>query len=191
MLEATFELGRRLVGEALADNRETQIPVAGALRLLSPWLWGFYSAETPPPHALPESTAEDGAPVGRLLQHPAFARWTIRSEAILHAAQEALRHPGWDLEVWVRRLAGELFGEPVVAQVFHRRLLAMSEWLLLAGDETASRLALAAAQALLEVAPQDQPFVLAMVRRDLVLALHSLKQISGQVSDSELLSRGA
>jgi hypothetical protein len=45
MLEASFDLGRRLVLEALAENRRTQIPVAGPLRLLSPWLWGVGGVE--------------------------------------------------------------------------------------------------------------------------------------------------
>jgi hypothetical protein len=49
----------------------------------------------------------------------------------------------------------------------------MSEWLLLAGDEPAAELALAAAQGIAD-APVQQPLVLALVRRDLELMLHSL-----------------
>ena len=176
MLEASFDLGRRLVAEALAYNRETQIPVAGPLRLLSPWLWGYGGADTLPSSTLPGLTAEDQALAARLLDHPAFATWTVSSEAVHLAAEEALRHPGWDLEVWVRRLAGELSAEPAVCQAFNRRLGAMSAWLLLAGAEIESRLALAAAEALLEDNPQDQAFVQALVRRDLQLALHSLQE---------------
>jgi hypothetical protein len=182
MLETDFDVGRRLVLEALIYNRETNIPVAGPLRLLSPWLWGYAGADTLPPRIVPQRPAKDPSLTGHLVGHPAFATWTVRSQVILQAAEEALRHPGWSLEVWVRRLAGELFSQPAVAQVFHRRLVAMSEWLLLAGDEGSARLALAAAEALLEENPQDQAFVQALVRRDLQLALQSLKQMPEPLS---------
>jgi hypothetical protein len=55
--------------------------------------------------------------------------------------------------------------------VFSRRLEAMSEWLLLAGDETEARLALVAAQWFAGRAPRDHPLIRAMVRRALELAL--------------------
>jgi hypothetical protein len=80
------------------------------------------------------------------------------------------------VEVWVRRLAGELFADPIVAEVFSKRLSAMSEWLLLAGEEDASRLAAAAAEGLLGGNAADQPFVRALVRRDLELALQAVRQ---------------
>jgi hypothetical protein len=179
VLEVSFDLGRRLVSGALAHNRETQIPIASPLRLLSPWLWGVSGADSLPPRILPELPDEDGAPMERLLEHPAFSAWTVRGEAIFRAADEALRYPGWKMEVWVRRLTGELFADPVVGRVFSRRLLAMSEWLLLAGDETWARLALRAAKAMEADAPQEQPFVLALIRRDLELVLHDLEQRTG------------
>jgi hypothetical protein len=184
MLETNFDVGRRLVVEALPHNRETQIPVAGVLRLLSSWLWSVAGADSLPPGRLPELEVEDQSLVAiseRLLAHPAFATWTARSEATLMAAEEALRHPGWDREVWVKRLAGDLFGEPVVGQVLSRRLVAMSEWFLLAGEELWSRMALVSARSILEEMPQGHPFAQALVRRDLELAVQSLKQQSRPV----------
>jgi hypothetical protein len=188
MLETGFDVGRRLVIEALAHNQETQIPVAGVLRLFSPWLWAVAGADSLPSRVLPDLAAEDRALIAvsdRLLAHPAFATWTARSEATLLAAEETIRHPGWDREVWVKRLAGELFGKPVVAQVLSQRLVAMSEWLLLSGEEQWSRLALISARAILEEAPQGHPFAQALVRRDLELAVNSLKQQSKPVSGSD------
>ena len=185
MLEATFDLGRRLVVEALAHNRETQIPVAGPLRLLSPWLWGYTGADQLPPRVLPQLAAQDEALVDisdRLLGHPAFVTWRARSEAAFRAAEEALRHPGWDREVWVRRLTNELFSGPIVAQVLSERLTGMSEWLLLAGDEPRAKLALVCAKAVRSGAPQEQPFLRAMVLRDLELASHTLKRESEPIS---------
>jgi hypothetical protein len=178
VLEATFDVGRRLVLEALPRNRETQIPVAGVLRLLSTWLWSVAGADALPPRQLPDLRGEDRSLLAvsdRLLVHPTFASWTARGEATLLAAEELVRHPARDREVWVRRLAGDLFGDPVVAQVLSRRLKAMSEWLLLAGEETWSRTALVSARAVLKEAPQGHPFLLAMVRRDLELAIQNLR----------------
>ena len=177
MLEASFDLGRRLVLEALAENRRTQIPVAGPLRLLSPWLWGVGGTDALPARSLPP--LEDGEQLAvesaRLLEHPAFAGWTLRSEAIIRAAEEFSRHPGWESDVRIRQLAGELFSTSEIAEVFSRRLTAMSEWLLLAGDEPAAKLALAAARGMVD-SPMQQPLVLALVRRDLELMLHSLSR---------------
>jgi hypothetical protein len=184
MLEAPFDLGRRLVVEALACNRETQIPVAGVLRLLSSWLWVVGGGDSLPPRTLPALSASDEsllAATDRLLDHPAFFSWSLRGEATFQAAEEALRHPGWDLEVWVKRLVGELFDQSLVFQAFRQRLMAMSEWLLLAGEESLSRLALASAQA----AAQESPFVQALVRRDLEWALYSLKQTSEPIPGIE------
>ncbi len=192
MLEASFDLGRRLLLEALEHNRQTQIPVAGPLRLLSPWLWGYSGADALPPRAVPEEPwpqASSRALADSLLEHPAFAAWTaggtLPQDTIHSAAQEALRHPNWDLEVWVGRLGSELFADTAVAEIFNRRLGAMSEWLLLAGDEAASRLALAAAQSVVEGKPQEQPFLLALVRRDLELALLSSEQRTRPELDTE------
>jgi hypothetical protein len=179
MLEIDFDMGRRLVLDTLALNRETQIPVAGALRLWSPWLWEASGADSLPDRVLPEHGPEDDALFAdsdQLLGHPALASWTARIEATFQAAEKALRHPGWKQEVWIRRLAGELFADPIVAEVLSQRLKAASEWLLLAGDERRARMALLAAERLSEKDLKNQPFVQALVRRDLELALNSLTQ---------------
>jgi hypothetical protein len=178
MLEADFDLGRRLVVESLVENRRTQIPVAGPLRLLSSRLWGYAGADSLPTKRLPALDAADQALVAvsdRLLEHPAFVTWTTRSESTFRAAAEALGHPGWDLEVWVRRLTGELLDQPETARMLSRRLESMSEWLLLAGDESRAGMALAAARAMPNQPPQEQPFLRALVRRDLNVLLQSLQ----------------
>jgi hypothetical protein len=183
MLEGSFDLGRRLLLEALERNRETQIPVASPLRLLSPWLWSYSGSDSLPPRVVPEESRppiEIDTQVGSLLGHPAFAAWlagrTLPQGMIYRAAQEALQHPNWDLDVWVGRLGRELFAELAVAEMFSGRLEAMSEWLVLAGYGDAARQAHAAARSLMEGKPQEQPFLLELVRRDLELALLSLKQ---------------
>ena len=89
-------------------------------------------------------------------------------------AEEIARHPGWKLDVWIKRLTSELFAAPLVAQVLSKRLIAMSEWLLLAKDEPRARQALVAARSILEGPVQDQPLLQAIVQRDLNQALASL-----------------
>lgn len=188
LLEIGFDQGRRLLSDALASNRETQIPVAGPLRLLGPWLWGCAGGDSLPERRRPELFEGDAAlraGSGELLEHPAFVTWTVRSAATFQAAAEALRHPKWDRAVWIRRLTEEMFGKPEVAGVLHRRLVAMSEWLLMAGDERRARLALVAAEAALDRSPQDQPFLRALVRRDLEKALESLEHDARSISGLE------
>jgi hypothetical protein len=188
MLEAPFDVGRRLVVDAVAHNLRTQIPVAGSLRLLSPWLWGYAGADSLPFRRLPDLSSEDETLLpasAELLGHPVFVTWTTRSEATFQAAEEALRYPGWDLDIWVRRLTGELFGEPAMIEVLGKRLEAMSEWLLLAGDEHRSRLALVASRAILAGPPQDHPFLQAVVRRDLKWTLQGLRRNLSLENDIE------
>ena len=183
MLEAQFDVGRRLVRDALADNRGTQIPVAGLLRLRSPWLWGVDGGGELPPRRLPEMEAEPGPEFAArsvgLLGHPSFVSWTLRGELLLGAAEEIVRRPGRELERSVRRLAAELFSNREVAAAFGRRLEAMSEWLLLAGDGAAARVTLRTARALAS-RPAEQPFIQALVRRDLALILKSLGNNLGE-----------
>ncbi|MGD8398243.1 MAG: hypothetical protein PVG11_05250 [Anaerolineae bacterium] len=170
LLEAPFDLGRRLVLDALPANRETQIPLAGVLRLYGPWLWAVAGADALPMLHLPEPAAGD---TGGLLAHPALTGWTLRSPAVLGVAAEAMRHSGWDLDVWVGRLVGEIFSDPAVALALAERLAKMSSWLLLAGDERQAGLARAAAKGL-QASPEDEAFVRALVRRDLEIALQGL-----------------
>ncbi len=182
MLEASFDLGRRLVLEALDTNRETQIPVAGALRLHGPWLWGCGGADSLPSRRLPVLDRAADSPsrdIGSLLAHPAFSAWMVHGGPILQAVGQASYHPGWNVERWVKRLSGTLFSGPDAALVLHRRLVSMSEWLLLAGDEILSRLALRSAQEILAEGTEEHPFVLALVRRELESGLHVTGPQSG------------
>ena len=183
MLEVSFDLGRRLVLEALDSNRATQIPIAGPLRLFSPWLWDVTGAEALPPRRVPQLGPEDRAlseTSDWLLDHPAFGTWVLHGEQLIHAAQDLSQRPeghsqAGHLEAWVTRLAADLFAEPLVAQVLSQRLEAMSEWLLLAGDEPRACLALAAAQRFAGGAPHKHPLIRAMVRRGLEAALSDLE----------------
>ena len=188
LVEVPFDLGRRLIAEALELNRETQIPVAGVLRLAGHWLWGTELAGFPA-RVLPNLVTGDEALVAQsdqLVSHPAFAGWRPGRQAAATAAEEAIRHPAWDREVWVRRLAAEWMAEPEMALQLHRRLEANSEWLEWAGEWHWARLALVTARASRGEDPQQLPFVQELVRRELELALAGLmaSRVPGPGRDS-------
>lgn len=192
MLEMPFDVGRRLVRDALAQNRETQIPVASTLRLLSPWLWAVAGADDLPPRRLPpppegQNALEHLAVQGEaLLRHPAFLTWTLRSETLLRAAETMLRQsrsPGRSLEAWVPRLAAEIVDQ-ATAELLQERLLAMSEWLWLAGETELAQQAAATAEGL-GSSPQTLPFVHALIWRDLMLWSHSLRHQPETLRDNE------
>lgn len=180
MAEIPFDVGRRMVRDALGKNWETQIPVAPSLRLLSRWLWEASGADALPPRRLPELPAgsdEGIAPSDRLLDHPAFSSWTLRGTAAFELAQKSMHRPTWSRDAMVRRVAGELFSDAAVRQIFSKRMELASEWFLWAADEQRAQQALAVSQRML-VDPQDVPFIQALIRRDLV-----------QIEDSHRLNR--
>jgi hypothetical protein len=190
LLEAPFDLGRRVVAEALVSNRETQIPLPGALRLVAGWLWGTeYSGH--PAVLQPEPASGDEALLAesdRLLGHPAFAAWELDRHAALAAAGEAVRRPGWDREVWVRRLVANFLADQSKARRFRQRVLANGEWLQLAGQEPWARQALVTARMLAGEQPEQIPFVQALARRDLLLAMASTE--SYEPGEGSELSEG-
>lgn len=173
MLEASFDLGRRLVLEGLEINRETQIPVAGSLRLYGPWLWGYGGADSLPPRKLPSPGSMEGfssLDAGSLLGHPAFLTWTMPTAAMHNGVARGLHNPAWNEDRWIGKLTSTLFSGLEATQTVSRRLESMSEWLLLAGEEALSCLALKAAREILAGGASEHPFVRALVRRELYLA---------------------
>lgn len=189
LLEAPFDLGRRIVSEALAYNQATQIPVAGPLRLLSPWLWDSASGNLE--RALPELREEEKkrlvANSDRLVEHPAFADWTVQGPATWLMAEELLRHPARDLEILAGRLMAEILTDQTFTQVLAQRLEAMSEWLLCSGEQVLAKMAMASSQAMQEGRYHELAFLRTIVRRDLETAFRRLQEDPMRVSDTEPL----
>lgn len=190
LLEAPFDLGRRIVLEALTHNRATQIPVAGPLRLLSPWLWDTIAENLE--KVLPDLGEEEEkehlvADSDRLVEHPAFADWTVQGPATWLMAEELLRHPAWDLEILAGRLMAEILTDETFTRVLAQRLEAMSEWLLWSGEQVLAKMALAASQAMQEGRCHELAFLRALVRRDLEMAFRRLQEDPLRVSDTEPL----
>lgn len=169
MVEIPFDVGRRMVRDALAKNWETQVPVAPSLRLLSRWLWEVSGADALPPRTLPDLPADSDEGIAhshQLLTHPAFSSWTLRGTGVFELAQKSMNRPTWSRDAMVRRVAGELFADAAVRQVFSRRVELVSEWFQWAADERRAQQALAVSRRIL-VNPQDVPFIQALIRRDL------------------------
>ena len=158
--------------------------MAGTLRLLGIWLWEVSGADDLPPRRLPPPESPSAGTGGEeLAQHPAFATWTLRSETLLRAAESIVRQGGRALEAWIPRLAGEAVDQEL-AELLRRRLLAMSEWLLLAGEAALAQQALATAEGL-ATSPHTLPFVHALIRRDLLLFSQSLRHQPETLRDKE------
>jgi hypothetical protein len=185
MLEVSFDLGRRLVRDALTQNRQTQIPLPGTLRLLGDWLWGAAGAGDLPVKHLPPLPETGNLVTGgeALLRHPAFATWTLRSEMLLRAVETMVQHGRHGVEGLVPRLAADLMDRGT-AQLLRQRLLAMSEWLWLAGETELAQQAMATAEAMAR-SPQTLPFVHALIRRDVELFSHTLRQQTEMVRKDE------
>lgn len=177
MVEIPFDVGRRLVRDVLAQNWETQIPVAAPLRLLSPWLWEVSGADTLPTRDLPELPAGSDELIAnshQLLAHPAFLSWTVRGTRAFELSQGSANRPTWSRDAMVRRVAGELFADSAMRQIFSRRLEIMGEWFSLSNDEHHAQQALAVSQGIVS-SPQDLPFIRALIHRDLSQVLAEIQ----------------
>jgi hypothetical protein len=174
LVESPFDVGRRLVLDALSINRETQIPLAGTLRLHSPWLWGVSGGSRLPEHLRPQEPAA-GGDTGLLLAHPALAGWALGSHTLFSPSSARSGRQGWTMEVYEQRVVDQIVADPTMLDVLATRLRALAEWFLLAHDEMAAALALAAAEGIV-ASPREEPFLRALVRRDLKTALRGTER---------------
>jgi hypothetical protein len=181
LLETAFDVGRRLVRQALAVNHaKNQAPPLGYAVLSDLlWQWDDRRLDERPPIERP-SPAESAvlrARTADLLNHLAFETWFIQDESLLGVARQL----GWGAPADRRPGQGQLlnelirhyFGPPEVA-IYCNRLENMAEWLWLAGEKDAARLAVAAALTLKEDAPENHPLTRRMVELGLAIALRGL-----------------
>jgi len=181
LLETAFDVGRRLVREALAVNHARSQPSPLSYAVLSDllWKWDDRGLDERPPveRPSPAELAVLRARTADLLGHLAFETWFIQDEALLGTA----RRLGWGASAEVRPQRGQLLNElirhyfgPQEVAIYCNRLENMAEWLWLAGEKDAARLALAAALTLKEDAPENHPLTRRMVELGLAIALQSL-----------------
>jgi hypothetical protein len=175
-LEVPFDYGRRRVLASLAlvwqGNRYTPI----AYRLFSAQLWRWTPPEPGP--QIQEPAAIPGQEPQTLLAHPAFQSWYLRSRQVYATASDLLTAPEIPEEEGLRQaaqrlLADALAGSVLQLDVLGQSLLAMAEWLSLAGDDEMAAQALAVGPTLHE-APEAHPLLLGMAERGLRIALVNL-----------------
>lgn len=157
LLEVPFEMARRAVRSALALNRAASTPVPLAYRLWNPLIWDAETADEV--EVEPEVGNYPAQVTAALLDHPAFADWLWQAgEPPDLARQLLIRRDIESRRGATAALAATYFGTEAVAS-YQRRLRSMSEWLAVAGQREAARLAAAAAAALAETPPEQSPLV--------------------------------
>ena len=110
-----------------------------------------------------------------LLDHPAFASWFWRGEALLDAARRAGTRQSLAARArQIGGLASAHFGPDVIAS-YRRQLEAMADWLTAAGQPQPAALAMCAAGHLAEGAPAESPFVRRLIGIALDVATVSLQ----------------
>jgi hypothetical protein len=185
LLEAPFDYGRSLLLRAADDNRAGDYVFPPELRLYGTWLWNSAARELPWPRKhpdLPESRSELLRETDRLLRHPAFQGWFAQSDALYNAAEQMAAGNAGDSWRLVQRVARQQFADPAEVMRYQVRLDAMAEWLERAQDPGAAQLAQATSDALGAMSAIEIPFILALVRRGLEIAIHNLRLGTSQES---------
>lgn len=171
LLEAPFDYGRRQIAAALRHNWDKEAPLPLPYRLLNPWLWQWEApapAELPdPPDPIPENTSQ-------LLRHPALNVWYVVTKEIYEAAEDILtaqqEASPQDVERMIVKLLESLAMDTGHIEAISVHLLALREWLYLAGDQEAADQAYAAAAAIVHD-PIKQPILAQLVVQGLRVAM--------------------
>jgi hypothetical protein len=193
-LEVDFDYGRRLVRAHQEINATTGTPLPWEYRLLHDLIWRFGPVDQAPvPVSVPRAAPGDPA---SLLTLPYFAGWRLEHEAIYALAEEVLArsggrlldlplpgtrwaadpppdYPSGPFQAALSTLAARHFTSEVCA-FYRQRLCRSADWLRLSGDWSAADLTLAAAAQLDTCPAAENPFLLALVERSVLLAARNL-----------------
>ncbi len=181
LLTTTFDLGRRLLRQALALNHAGNQCPPQSYAVMSDffWKWDDRSLDAPSPIE-PPPEAELAALRVRtveLLDHAVFRTWFVQSDTLLGVARQL----GWGVLAYGSAQSSQLldglvrfhFGAQEIAR-YHDRLTRMAEWLWLANEKEAARLALVAALTLKQDTPENHPLARRMVELGLMVTLRGL-----------------
>jgi len=184
LLEADFDLGRRLVLNGLETTFAQQQPTPIEYRLLNDLLWGYSTHTVDAGAHLPEMTPNAMQALlpqtADLFDNADFSTWFLQNELIYEYAEQ-LRFTGDGDSVaaapieWVIDIARVSFEDDQIRELYATRLNGMSEWLLASGQEQASRLAAAAAFAMSNVPAAEHPFLLRLTQHGLSIAIHNVR----------------
>ncbi|MGQ9593966.1 MAG: hypothetical protein ACUVXH_05480 [Anaerolineae bacterium] len=183
LLETDPGYAVRLLEEGAQQTLERQGTLPLEYRVWSKVLWK-YDLPAPRPPQLPKvPTAQRDAlrpKVRRLLAHPAFDSWTPWTPEVETwvAAWRGTAPPNLRTAqgaTLVRRLVAQYYQEEAL-EACRRRLLANSEWFLMAGEREMAELALVAAEDLDPETRTEHPLLLALAERAFLLVWDALQR---------------
>ncbi len=168
LVETSFDAGRHAVRTALARHWADGTFPPLAYRFWNALLW---NAPEPTEEETRLPVAEHSpAVLAALLDHPAFAGWFWRDEAVVDAARHLGLHPSAAARAsTIAKLAALHFGQATSAG-YGRRLDAMTRWLSLAGQPEAADLASALCEHLAVTPPAESLFVRRLIGISLDIA---------------------
>ena len=173
LLESGFDPGRCVVRAALERHWASETLPPLEYRYFNPLLWNA----RPLAEAVPASEVGSYAPAqtAGLLDHPIFAGWFWRDDAMFAAARRL--KSGASIHTRARQIgvvAAAHFSTEVVAS-YRRRLEAMADWLTLAAQPEIAALAQSAAKHISDSTPAESPFIRRLIGIGLDVAAVSLQ----------------
>ncbi len=173
LLESEFDAGRHVVRAALEQHWATGTLPPLEYRYFNPLLWNAepLAADVETPVAGNYSPSQ----MAGLLDHPVFAGWFWRDDAMFDAARRM--KSGARASTRARQIdsvAATHFGAEVVAS-YQRRLEATACWLARAAQPEAAALAMSAAAHISASSPAESPFIRRLIGIGLDVAAVSLQ----------------
>jgi hypothetical protein len=173
LLEAGFDQGRYTVRAALERHWAAGTLPPLEYRYFNPLLWNAepLTGPTPSPGACDYTPAQ----VAGLLDHPVFAGWFWRDDAMFSAARRVMS--GVSAQTRARQidsLAAAHFSAEVLAS-YQRRLEAAARWLAAAAQPGPAAMAMRAAAQIAASAPAESPFIRRLIGIGLDVAAVSLQ----------------
>ena len=173
LLESEFDAGRHVVQAALERHWAAGTLPPLEYRYFNPLLWNAepLGAAAPTPEAGNYSPAQSAG----LLDHPVFAGWFWRDDAMFDAARRLKSGVSASRRAkQIDRVAAAHFNAEVVAS-YRRRLEATARWLAQAAQPEAAALAMSAAAHIAANAPAESPFIRRLIGIGLDVAAVSLQ----------------
>ncbi len=172
LLEAPVDYGRSRVAAALERNWATGRPTPLTYRLLNPLLWRW-AAPQPAAAAITQPTDTSGDYTD-LLRQPALATWAVITRRVYQAAELFLGGPQeitpQEVDAIVLDLIESLASDADLLVKLRTSLLALAEWLSLAGEKRAAEQAAVVAEVIIEN-PRSQPLLAQIGLQGLRLAM--------------------
>jgi hypothetical protein len=173
LLESEFDAGRRVVHTALERHWATGTLPPLEYRYFNPLLWDAepLCADV----ATPEAGDYSPAQMAGLLDHPVFAGWFWRDDAMFDAARRIKSGASASMRArQIDSVAATHFGAEVVASYQHR-LEATACWLARAAQPDAAAMSMRAAAHIFASAPAESPFIRRLIGIGLDVAAVSLQ----------------